>query len=188
MRVAIYCRVSKDEMSDSGKLQNTDNQLIPLRKFCEAMSYEVIAEFVDRSSGGDSNRPDFQKMLGQVRQRRFDMILIWRLDRFSREGITNTMSYINQLRQYKTALKSLNESWLDTSQEGVTELVLSVMAWASAEERKKISQNTKAGLQRARAEGKRCGRHPLDCQCPKHRKQTPPKVATIENKENIDKI
>jgi DNA invertase Pin-like site-specific DNA recombinase len=188
MKVAIYCRVSKDEMSDSGKLQNTDNQLIPLRKFCDAMSYEVAGEFIDRSSGGDSNRPEFQKMLGQVRQRRFDMILIWRLDRFSREGITNTMSYINQLRQYKTALKSLNESWLDTSQEGITELVLSVMAWASAEERKKISQNTKAGLQRARAEGKRCGRHPLDCQCPKHRKQTPPPATTIENKEILDKV
>lgn len=158
MRVAIYCRVSKDEISSEGKLQNTDNQLIPLRKFAEAMGYIVVEEFIDRASGGDSNRPDFQRMLGQVRQRRFDLILVWRLDRFSREGIMNTMSYIKQLRDYKTGLKSLQESWLDTSQDGVSDLVLGVMSWANNEEKKKISDNTKAGLARARAQGKVLGR------------------------------
>lgn len=186
MKVAIYCRVSKDEVASDGRLQNTDNQLIPLRKFCEAMSYTIVEEFIDRASGGDSNRPEFQRMLGKVRQRHFDLILVWRLDRFSREGITNTMSYINQLRSYKTGLKSLQESWIDTTQEGVTELVLSVMAWASAEERKKISANTKAGLVRARAEGKILGRHPKDCQCKKHRK-TPPSNPVLKIPENIGK-
>jgi DNA invertase Pin-like site-specific DNA recombinase len=179
MKVGLYCRVSKDEMSDSGKLQNTDNQLIPLQKFCEAMQYEIVGTFIDRASGGDSNRPEFQKMLGQVRQKRFDMILVWRLDRFSRESISNTMAYIKQLRQFNTSLKSLNESWLDTSQEGISELILSVMAWANNNEKKKISDNTKAGLVRAKAEGKLCGRHPKDCQCKKHRK-TPPSNVMLE--------
>lgn len=180
IKVAIYCRVSKDEVASDGRLQNTDNQLIPLRKFCEAMEYTIVEEFIDRASGGDSNRPNFQRMLGMVRQRRFDLILIWRLDRFSREGIGNTMSYIKQLREYKTGLKSLNESWIDTTQEGVTELVLSVMAWASAEERKKISTNTKAGLMTARAKGKLLGRHFLNCQCPKHKIKAPLPVV-LEN-------
>lgn len=180
IRVAIYCRVSKDEMSDSGKLQNTDNQLIPLRKFADALGYIVIGEFVDRASGGDSNRPEFQRMLSMVRQKRFDLVLVWRLDRFSREGITNTMSYIKQLRDYKTGLKSLEESWLDTSQDGVADLVLSVMAWANNNEKKKISSNTKAGLVRARLEGKILGRHPKGCECKKHKK-TPPFIGVLNN-------
>ena len=180
MKVAIYVRVSKDEMSDSGKLQNTDNQLIPLRSFAHAMSYDVVEEFVDRASGGDSNRPEFQRMLSMVRQKRFDLILIWRLDRFSRESISNTMSYINQLKKYNTGLKSLQESWLDTTQEGITELVLSVMAWANNNEKRKISDNTKAGLIRAKAEGKILGRHPKLCGCKKHRK-TPPLSDVLEN-------
>lgn len=187
MKIAIYLRVSKDEMSDSGKLQNTDNQLIPLKKFCEAMDYEIVEVFTDRSSGGDSNRPEFQRMLGQVRQRRFDLILVWRLDRFSRESISNTMAYIRQLREYRTGLKSLNESWLDTTQEGIAELILSVMAWANNNEKKKISDNTKAGLVRAKAEGKRCGRHPKDCQCKKH-KQTPPQNTNTFQAQETSKV
>lgn len=158
MKVALYARVSKDEASDDGSLQNPENQLVPLRKFCEAMGWEKSAEFIDRASGGNSNRPEFQAMMGRVRQRHFDLILIWRLDRFSREGILNTISYIKQLRDYKTGLKSLNESWLDTSTEGVAELILAVMAWSAAEEKKKISQNTKAALARKKAEGMVLGR------------------------------
>ena len=82
---------------------------------------------------------------------------------------------LKQLKEYKTGLKSLNESWLDTSQEGISELILSVMAWANNNEKKKISDNTKAGLVRARLEGKILGRHSLSCQCKKH-KQTPPLI------------
>lgn len=103
-KVAIYARVSKDEASSDGKLQDPENQLQPLRKFAEAMGWKVSEEFVDRASGGNSNRPEFQRMLGRVRQRHFDIILIWALDRFSREGMMNTLSYIRQLKEYKTGL------------------------------------------------------------------------------------
>lgn len=158
MKVAIYARVSKDEASSKGVLQDPMNQLVPLRKFCEAMEWNISAEFVDRASGGNSNRPQFQRMLGRVRQKHFDIILVWSLDRFSREGIVNTMSYIKQLRNYNTGLKSLQESWLDTKQEGVADIILSVMAWSAADESRKISERTKAGLARARAKGKTLGR------------------------------
>lgn len=158
MKVAIYARVSKDEMSSDGKLQDPDNQLIPLRKFCQAMSWEISEEFIDRASGGNSNRPDFQRMLGRVRQRHFDVILVWALDRFSREGMTNTLSYIKQLKEYKTGLKSLQESWLDTTNEGVAELLLAIFSWVAAEEKRKISERTKAGLAKLKAKGVQLGR------------------------------
>jgi len=158
MKVAIYARVSKDEASSDGKLQEPENQLMPLRKFCEAMGWECSKEFVDRASGGNSNRPEFQKMLGEVRQRHFDIILVWSLDRFSREGMHQTLGYIQQLNDYKTGLKSLQESWLDTSQRGVSELLLGIFSWVAAEERKKISERTKAALARKKAQGIKLGR------------------------------
>lgn len=167
MKVAIYARVSKDEMSSDGKLQDPDNQLIPLRKFAQAMGWEISEEFVDRASGGNSNRPEFQRMLGRVRQRHFDVVLVWALDRFSREGMTNTLSYIRQLKEYKTGLKSLQESWLDTTNEGVAELLLAIFSWVAAEEKRKISERTKAGLAKLKARGVKLGR-PWDKRPPKN--------------------
>jgi len=70
------------------------------------------------------------------------------------------MSYIKQLKDRGIWLKSMTESWLDTSQEGITDIVLAIMSWASAEERKKISERTKAGIARKRAEGKWKGGRP----------------------------
>lgn len=157
-KVAIYARVSKDTVSSTGKMQDPEVQLIPLRKFADAMDWEVTAEFVDRASGGNSNRPDFQRLMRRVRQRHFDIILIRSLDRFSREGISNTLAYIETLKKYKTALKSTQEAWLDTTQEGIAEIILAMMAYFAKEARMKISRDTKAGLERARAKGKKLGR------------------------------
>lgn len=158
MKVAIYARVSKDEAASDGSLQDPENQLQPLRKYCEAMDWTIVAEFVDRASGGSANRPQFQAMLNQVKMKKYDLILVWALDRFSREGMTNTLSYIRLLRNYKTGLKSLQESWLDTSQEGVAELLIAFMAWVAAEEKRKISERTKAGLSKLKQQGKILGR------------------------------
>lgn len=159
MKVALYARVSKDEASiGRNQIQDPTNQLLPMRKFCESMGWHISEEFVDYMSGGVSNRPKFQEMLGRVRQRHFDLILVWALDRFSREGMINTLSYIRQLRQYKTGLKSLQESWLDTSQEGVADLLLAFMSWVAEQEKRRISERTKAALARKKSEGKIFGR------------------------------
>lgn len=158
MKVALYARVSKDEASSDGSLQDPENQLIPMRKFCEAMNWQISSVFVDKASGGSANRPEFQKMLSQVKQKHFDMVLVWALDRFSREGITSTLKYIRTLKDYKTSLKSLQEPWLDTSQEGVGELLLAFMSWVAQQERIKISERTKAGLAKKKEAGIRLGR------------------------------
>lgn len=158
MKVALYARVSKDEVSSDGSLQDPENQLQPMRKYCEAMNWEITKEFIDRASGGSANRPQFQMMLAEVKQRHFDVILVWALDRFSREGMTNTLAYIQKLKDYKTGLKSLQESWLDTSQEGVAELLLAIFSWVAKEEKRKISERTKAGLAKLKANGVKLGR------------------------------
>ena len=158
MKVALYARVSKDEASTDGSLQDPENQLQPLRKFCDAMGWEIKGTFTDRASGGSANRPEFQRMLSEVKQRHYDVVLVWALDRFSREGMTNTLAYIRLLKHYKTALKSLQESWLDTTQEGVAELLLAIFSWVASEEKRKISERTKAGLAKLRAKGVKLGR------------------------------
>lgn len=160
MKVAIYARVSKDETSSDGKLQDPQNQIIPLKKFAEAMGWKVDSKriFIDRASGGSANRPAFQEMLREVRQRHIDMVLVWSLDRFSREGISNTLRYISEIKRYKCALKSLQETWMDTSQEGIAELLIAIFSWVAKEERRKISERTKAALAKLKAKGVKLGR------------------------------
>lgn len=153
IKVAIYGRVSLDEAKDSRQYQDPENQLKPLREFCKAMGYEVVKEYVDRMSGANPARKEFREMLQDAMLRRFSGIVCWKLDRFSREGIVPTMSYIKKLKDRGIWLRSMTESWLDTSQEGITDIVLAIMSWASAEERKKISERTKAGIARKRALG-----------------------------------
>jgi DNA invertase Pin-like site-specific DNA recombinase len=161
MKVCLYARVSLDEKDkDSRLFQDPENQLVQLRDYCKAMQWDIIEEYVDKMSGANPARPAFRNMLKDAMLRRFQGIVIWKLDRFSREGIIPTMSYIKQLKDRGCWLKSMTESWLDTSQEGITEIVLAIMSWAAAEERKKISERTKAGIARRRAIGQWKGGRP----------------------------
>ena len=153
MKTAIYLRVSK-----SDETQNPTNQREPLLNFAKSQGLEVVKEYVDTASGGSANRPQFQKMLQDARNGEFNMVLVWSLDRFSREGIRNTLSYLEALRQSSVALKSLQESWLDTSDEGMGQLLIAIMSWMARQERERIRERTKAGLITARAKGKRLGR------------------------------
>jgi DNA invertase Pin-like site-specific DNA recombinase len=146
-------RVSKGDES-----QNPENQKEPLRKLANSLGLEVVGEYQDFASGGNSNRPQFQKMLQDARDRKFDMILVWSLDRFSREGISNTLHYLEELKKNGVALKSLQESWLDTSDEGMGQLLIAIFSWVAKQERQRISERTKAGLLRAKTNGKRLGR------------------------------
>lgn len=164
MKVALYARVSLEDTNDKHRMQDPDIQLVPLREYAHAMGYEVAAEYVDHMSGSNPARPEFRKMMQDAMLRRFQGIIVWKLDRFSREGIISTMSYVKQLKDRGAWLKSMTESWLDTSQEGITDIVLAVMAWASADERRKISERTKAGIARKRAAGKWRGGRPRKAQ------------------------
>src|SRR5947209_5196881 len=79
MRIALYGRVSKDD----GK-QDTENQLHELREFCRRSGWNIEHEYVDRASGKTADRPQFKKMFEDASKRKFDLVLFWALDRFSR--------------------------------------------------------------------------------------------------------
>lgn len=130
MKVAIYARVSLEDSSDGKRMQEPENQLGPLRDWAHALRYDIVEEYVDRKSGANPARPAFRKMLQDAAMRRFQGILVWKLDRFSREGVLSTMSYIRKLKDRGVFLRSLTESWLDTSNEGMAEVILAIMSWA----------------------------------------------------------
>lgn len=152
-KCVLYTRVSKNDKS-----QDPENQREPLKKMAEAQGLEIVGEYTDLASGGNSNRPKFQQMLKDSREKKFDVILVWSLDRFSREGITNTLAYLRGLTGNGIALKSLQEGWLDTSDKGLGQLLIAIFSWVAEQEREKISERTKAGLERAKLNGKKLGR------------------------------
>lgn len=154
MKVAIYARVSKDEHEKDNRFQDPENQLIALRKYCESKDYMIVKEYVDRKSGAEANRPGFREMMDHAQLKFFDAILIWKIDRFSREPMYVVMGYINKLKKMNVGLISITEGWLDTRKDNpVSELILSIMAWFSAEERRKISERTKLGIARKKENG-----------------------------------
>jgi DNA invertase Pin-like site-specific DNA recombinase len=163
MRIALYCRVSKNDQS-----QDPGNQLLPLRNYAKALGGDIVTEYVDLASGSNSDRKEFLQMFEDADKRKFDLLLVWALDRFSREGISNTLGYLERLKKNGVAVKSLSETWLDTRDEGIGQLLISIFSWVAAQERRRIIERTKAGLDRARKEGKQLGR-------PKGKKDSKPR-------------
>lgn len=154
MKIALYGRVSKNDKS-----QDPQNQITPLRDYAKALQGEIVEEYVDLASGsGAVDRVNFLRMLEDADRHKFDLILTWALDRFSREGILNTLGYLERLKRNGVAIKSLKESWLDTRDEGLGQLLIAIFSWVGSQERLRIVERTRAGLDTARAKGKKLGR------------------------------
>ena len=178
-KVGLYARVSLEEGNkEDRRYQEPENQLEPLRKWAQSLGYEIVEEYIDRCSGADHNRPNFQRMLNDAMLLKFNIILVWKLDRFSREGISHTLSYIERLRSRRIAVKSMTESWLDTSTDNpLSEMLIAIFSWVAGEERRKISERTKLGIQRLKNLGVWKGGRP--------KKRVPP--LTIEGNNDKEK-
>ena len=155
MRVAIYARVSTDDRG-----QDPENQLRQLRKWCERMGYPVLNEYVEHENDGKGTeyRKQLAAMFVGAARREFDLLLVWSLDRFSRQGMAATVAYLQRLAAHGVAFRSFTEEHLSTENELVRNILLATLSSLAKLEREKISQRTKAGLERARANGKVLGR------------------------------
>ena len=156
-RAGLYLRVSKDDDS-----QTTENQLLDLRAYTEARGWTVADVWLDRSGGGRgrSDRKDFDRMMHAALRREFDVLVFWALDRLTREGISTTFAYVEQLAAAGVSIHSYTQPLLSTAGENklVRDIVLAVLAAVAEDERARISERTKAGLRRAKKQGKRLGR------------------------------
>jgi DNA invertase Pin-like site-specific DNA recombinase len=164
VRVALYGRVSKD-----GGKQSTENQLHELREFCQRSGWTIEHEYVDRASAKTADRPQFQKMFEDASKRRFGLVLFWSLDRFSREGVLETLHHLQRLSGWGVNWRSYQESYFDSCGP-FKDVVVSLMATLAKQERLRISERTKAGLQRARRAGKTLGRPRVEVNVPRLRK------------------
>lgn len=154
-RVAIYARVSTDD-----KGQDPENQLRELRAWCENTGHMVVDEYVDHMSGtvGVGKRKEFTRMFQDAAKRKFDLVLFWALDRFSREGLSDVVVHLRRLDSHGVGFHSYTEEFLNTDNELSRDILLAVFASLAKVESAKISDRTKAGLARARAGGKKLGR------------------------------
>jgi putative DNA-invertase from lambdoid prophage Rac len=98
--------------------------------------------------------------LDSARSGRFDVLLCWALDRLSREGVEATLTLLRQFRERGVLVWSLQESWTETSDPRMAELLSSLFAWMAAEESRRRSERVRAGLERRVREGKPVGRQP----------------------------
>jgi DNA invertase Pin-like site-specific DNA recombinase len=158
-RVAIYARVSTED-----KGQDPENQLRQLRAWCRSAGHEIAAEYIDRESGrkGIDKRKRFNELFEDASRRKFDLVLFWALDRFTREGMVPTINYLQRLNGYGIGFHSYTEAHLATDNELVRNVLLAVMSSLAKVEAEKISERVKAGLQRAVANGKTLGRPRID--------------------------
>lgn len=155
MRVAIYARVST---ADKG--QDPENQLRELRAWCSNSGHTISREYVEHESGrkGADRRKQLAALFDDAAKRKFDCVVFWALDRFSREGMAQTIAHLQRLTSYGVTFHSYTEPHLATDNELVRNILLALLSSLAKVEAQKISDRTKAGMVRAKAKGIRVGR------------------------------
>jgi DNA invertase Pin-like site-specific DNA recombinase len=152
-RVAIYARVSTVD-----KGQTPETQLLALREYVAHRGFTLAGEYVDYASGTREDRPQYRALLDVVRKRQVDIVLVWRYDRFAR----STQALVHALKEFHSLgvnFISYQENIDTTTPQG--ELIFTVMASIAQFERALMSERVKAGMARAKAQGKRISRAPL---------------------------
>lgn len=150
-KVVIYARVSTDK-------QTVTNQLIQLREVAQRSGYEIVQEFTDEGiSGakGRSERPALNEMLKCATQRKFDMVMVWSIDRLGR-SLQHLVEILNELQQKNIDL-FFHQQAMDTSSPS-GRMMFSVFGALAEFERSLIRERVLAGQQRAKAKGKKLGR------------------------------
>jgi DNA invertase Pin-like site-specific DNA recombinase len=146
--VAAYLRVSTDK-------QTTANQRPEVEGLAKRRGM-TIAKVFEESESAVKRRPVFEKMMADAQSQKFDTLLIWSLDRLGRD-LAGNLDAVRRLDLAGVTVVSAREPWLDTS--GPTrDLLIAIFSWVAQFERRRLVERTRAGLDRARAEGIKLGR------------------------------
>jgi DNA invertase Pin-like site-specific DNA recombinase len=152
-RVAIYARVSTND-------QNVDNQVRQLNDWASERNWQVVNTYQENESAWKSgHQSELASALKAARHRQFDVLLVWALDRLSREGSAQILNLVNTLRAYGVRVFSLQESWTEAPGE-IGDILYAIAGWVARMESQRRSERTKAGLSRLKAQGKVLGRPP----------------------------
>src|ERR1700676_1299459 len=151
IRVAIYARVSTLNHGQDVNMQTRE-----LRQFAEARGWQITGEYVDAGvSGAKNSRPELNRLMADAHKRRFDVVCVWRFDRFAR-SVSHLLRALETFRALGIDFVSYSEQ-MDTSTPA-GKMVFTVLGALAELERSLIAERVRAGLRNARAKGKRLGR------------------------------
>ena len=148
-KVAIYARVSTDK-------QKVDMQLLELRDFIKRSGWAVYDEFIDQGyTGSNTKRPAFREMMNEAHKRKFDILLVWKLDRLSR-SLKDLINTLDELGHLDIHFISYDNNLDTTTPTG--KLVFQIIGAVAEFEKDIIRERVVAGLENAKQKGKRLGR------------------------------
>jgi DNA invertase Pin-like site-specific DNA recombinase len=148
-KVAIYGRVSTD-------VQSVDLQLAELRDYVARRGWELAGEYVDHGvSGSQESRPALNRLMNDAKQRRWDVIAVWKLDRFAR-SVKHVVVALSEFEALGITFVSLKDNLDLTTPSG--RFMFQIIAAFGELERAIIAERVKAGLQNAKRRGRRLGR------------------------------
>jgi DNA invertase Pin-like site-specific DNA recombinase len=151
VKTAIYARVST---ANHG--QDPEMQLRELREYSQRRGWEITQEYVDIGiSGTKEKRPRLDKLLADAHRRHFDVVVVWRFDRFAR-SVSHLLRALENFRALGIEFVSLSEQ-IDTSTP-TGKMIFTVLGAVAELERSLIVERVRAGLRNARAKGKKLGR------------------------------
>jgi DNA invertase Pin-like site-specific DNA recombinase len=151
MRVGLYARVSTTDKQDP------DTQRLPLREFCQAQGWTIAGEFMDSAPATDYRaRTAWRALLDQAARRRVALVLVWRIDRAFR-SVLDAATTLERLRGWGVGLRSYTEPWIDTTSPFGEALYYITAAYAQLE-RGILAERVRAGMDRARRQGRHIGR------------------------------
>jgi DNA invertase Pin-like site-specific DNA recombinase len=151
-KAAIYARVSTVD-------QHLENQILDLRKLAAQRGFEVVREYCDKISSSKARRPRLDAMMADARRGEFSVVLVAAFDRIAR-STKNFLEIIDELNGLGIEFVSAREA-IDTSGP-MGRLFVTLVGSIAELERSLIVERIKAGMRRARLEGQRLGRAPLD--------------------------
>jgi DNA invertase Pin-like site-specific DNA recombinase len=151
-RAALYLRVSTLD-------QHPETQLFDLRVLAQQRGFEIVAEYTDRISGAKARRPGLDELLYNARRHQFDIVMVWAFDRVAR-SVTHFLQVLDELNHLGIEFVSFREN-IDTG--GPLGRAVVIIVGAIAElERNLIIERVRAGMRRAKLEGRHIGRRPLE--------------------------
>jgi DNA invertase Pin-like site-specific DNA recombinase len=168
-RVALYARVSTARCEKCGKVrtehdshshefkgQDPETQLRELREYVERRGWQITEVYTDAGvSGSKASRPALNRLMTDAGRRRFDVVIVWRFDRFAR-SVSHLLRALEQFQALGIDFVSLSEN-VDTSTP-TGKMIFTILGAVAELERSLIVERVKAGLRNARAKGKKLGR------------------------------
>jgi DNA invertase Pin-like site-specific DNA recombinase len=152
-RACLWLRVSTDSKGQDPVLQRAD-----LEGVCQQRGWEIVKVYeVEESAFGRTPRQQFQAMLEDARRGKFDILVVWSLDRFSREGEWSVSRIMACLQDWNVRFYSYNEPFLDTTGP-FSGFLIPLFAWLARQESIRKGKAVRLGMGKARAKGKSIGR------------------------------